>query len=95
MSDAPHRPLIPAAVSRQQVNEALKPLYDLLNITQNHVYVAPALQFGSDSITFVVPAPETREAWDQDRPPGRPALRVVGSDTYPELAQVVVVEVIG
>lgn len=57
---------IPDSVHLDEVRTALKPLYDLLGISDVNVYSDPGLTIGNDSITFVVPA--TIESVDTDRP---------------------------
>lgn len=94
MSDPKPRQLMPAAVRRKDLNEALAPFYDLLNITAYHSYGVPGIQIMNDSVVMVVPAPEKRADWDSDRPPGRRGLPVVADDERAaELAQVVTIEV--
>lgn len=45
---------IPTSITRKQLNEALRPFYDLLGTNEFNVF--PPLVFEFDSITFTVPA---------------------------------------
>lgn len=80
--DTDGRPfLVPASVTRDELNEALDPLYKLLNITKNHVFDEPGIIIGFGRVTFAAPSPKAEEDWAKDRPPANVThLAVQGLD---------------
>lgn len=87
------------SVDFHDVHEALKPLYDLLGVSDQNIYCEPGITIGLDKITFVVPASLGQSAGPR-RAPG-----VRKPDDYPhpqegerhtaELAYVVTVPMTG